>query len=552
VEALNQLFRGIGMARLAAMVGVAAALFGFFVFLSTRIASTDMGLLYGELDVNDSGQIVAKLESMGVPVELRANGTQILVPRDQVLRLRMSMAQEGLPRGGSIGYEIFDRSQSFGTANFVQKINHLRALEGELSRTIGSLDQVNGARVHLVLPQRELFSRGEREPSASIVLRMRGSYRLDRAQVLAIQHLAAAAVPGLKPSRISVIDESGALLARGIADGAENEQAATTLHEYRQSYEGRLRQAVETLLERSVGIGKVRAEVAAEMDLDRVTLNSEIYDPDGQVVRSTQTVEEEEKATETDGDEAVTVADNLPDAEQAALGGAASLTQNTRTQETVNYEISKTIKTQIHETGTVKRLSVAILVDGTYTKGADGSVEYAPRSDEELQQLARLARVAIGYDEARGDSVEVVNLRFAPADSSVDVEASDGFLGFSKEDLLQIVEVLVLGLVAILVLLLVVRPLVSRAMTMSAPARESTESEAAQIAAATTAALAAPSSSEAADELDEAESGIESMIDMDRVEGRVRASSIKKISDIVEKHPEEAIAILRQWMYSDA
>jgi flagellar M-ring protein FliF len=529
VEALNQLFRGIGMARLAAMVGVAAALFGFFVFLSTRIASTDMGLLYGELDVNDSGQIVAKLESMGVPVELRANGTQILVPRDQVLRLRMSMAQEGLPRGGSIGYEIFDRSQSFGTTNFVQKINHLRALEGELSRTIGSLDQVNGARVHLVLPQRELFSRGEREPSASIVLRMRGSYRLDRAQVLAIQHLAAAAVPGLKPSRISVIDESGALLARGIADGDEDEQAATTLHEYRQSYEGRLRQAVETLLERSVGIGKVRAEVAAEMDLDRVTLNSEIYDPDGQVVRSTQTVEEED-----------------------ALGGAASLTQNTRTQETVNYEISKTIKTQIHETGTVKRLSVAILVDGTYTKGADGSVEYAPRSDEELQQLARLARVAIGYDEARGDSVEVVNLRFAPADSSVDVEASDGFLGFSKEDLLQIVEVLVLGLVAILVLLLVVRPLVSRAMTMSAPARESTESEAAQIAAATTAALAAPSSSEAADDLGEAESGIESMIDMDRVEGRVRASSIKKISDIVEKHPEEAIAILRQWMYSDA
>lgn len=535
------------------MAGIAAALFGFFVFLSTRIASTDMSLLYSDLDINDSSQIVAKLDSLGVPIELRGDGRLILVPKDQVLRLRMAIAQEGLPRGGSIGYEIFDRTASFGTTSFVQKINHLRALEGELSRTISSLNQVQGARVHLVLPQRELFSRKEREPSASIVLRMRGSYRLDRAQVLAVQHLVAAAVPDLKPGRISIVDESGALLARGTADGAENEQIASTLREYRQGYENHLRKAIETLLERSVGLGKVRAEVSAEMDLDRVTLNSEIYDPEGQVVRSTQTVEEEEKTTERSADQAVSVAGNLPDAEQIDAAGGSSLSQNTRIEETVNYEISKTVKTQIHETGTVKRLSVAILVDGIYITGPDGKTEYAARGKEELAQLGRLARLAIGYDEARGDKVEVINLRFASADVPIESEASESFLGFTKQDLFQIMEVLVLGVVSILVLLLVVRPLVTRAMTMTAQAPVPHESEAAQIAAATTAALAAPASaSELSEAMAEEEAEAESMIDMARVDGRVRASSIKKISDIVEKHPEEAIAIMRQWMYQDA
>lgn len=553
MDALNQLLRGIGVGRLAAMAGIAAALFGFFVFLSTRIASTDMGLLYADLDINDSSQIVAKLDSLGVPIELRADGRQILVPKDQVLRLRMAIAQEGLPLGGAIGYEIFDRTSSFGTTSFVQKINHLRALEGELSRTIRSLKQVKGARVHLVLPQRELFSRKEREPSASIVLRMQGSYRLDRAQVLAVQHLVAAAVPNLKPGRISIIDESGALLARGKADGAENAQMASTLQEYREAYENRLRGAIETLLERSVGLGKVRAEVSAEMDLDRVTLNSEIYDPDSQVIRSTQTVEEEEKSTERIADGAVSVAGNLPDAGQIDGAGGSSLSQITRTEETVNYEISKTIKTQIHETGTVKRLSVAILVDGIYSTGPDGKTVYAPRGEEELEQLARLARLAIGYDEARGDNVEVINLRFASADVPIEDEVGESFLGFTKADLFQIMEVLVLGVVSILVLLLVVRPLVSRAMTMTAQAPSPHESEAAQIAAATTAALAAPASaSELSDAMAEEESEAETMIDMARVDGRVRASSIKKISDIVEKHPEEAIAIMRQWMYQDA
>ncbi len=215
-----QTLRGIGATRLAIMAGITAGLVGFFIFVSTRLATPDMRLLYGDLELDDSSQIVATLEAMGVPYKLGGNGNQILVPSDQVLRLRMTMAQEGLPSGGTIGYEIFDRSASPGTTNFVQRINHLRALEGELARTIRSLDQIAAARVHLVLPRRELFSRDEREPSASIVLKLRGPARLNQAQVRAVQHLASAAVAGLRPGRVSIVDHRGTLLARGVEGNA--------------------------------------------------------------------------------------------------------------------------------------------------------------------------------------------------------------------------------------------------------------------------------------------------------------------------------------------
>jgi len=544
--------RGLGAVRLGTMAAVGAGLIGFFVYLSTRLASPDMALLYGDLEINDSSQIVAELESMGVGYELQGNGRRILVPRDQVLRLRMAVAQEGLPTGGTIGYEIFDRSASFGTTNFVQKINHLRALEGELARTIRSLDRVAAARVHLVLPKRDLFSREERQPSASIVLKLQGGSALGGAQVQSIQHLVAAAVPDLSARRISIIDDNGNLLARGQEDGDAEDQVASSLHEMRQAHESRLRGAIESLLEKSVGRGNVRAEVTVDMDLDRVTTNAEIFDPDGQVARSTLIVEEQSKSAESEADAPVGVAGNLPDA-NAEQAGAASRSSNTRTEETTNFEISKTIKTQIHESGAVQRLSVAVLVDGTYASGDDGGETYTPRTDRELEQLAQLVRLTIGYDEARGDKVEVVNMRFAKPESTPLEVAEAGFLGLENADYFKFAEIVVLGIVAILVLLLVVRPMVARAMSM-APAGAASDRDGggtlppggAQAAIAGPAAGANPN-------LDGAppESAADNLIDLERVEGQVRASTIKKVSELVDKHPEETIAIMRQWMYQD-
>lgn len=543
MNALLQTLRSLGPIRLAALGGVALALIVFFVFLTTRLSSPDMALLYADLDATDSSQIVERLESQGVPYELRADGSQIRVPADQVLRLRMSMAAEGLPTGGSIGYEIFDRENALGTTNFVQQVNHLRALEGELARTITAIAQIRSARVHLVIPQRELFSREKPQPSASIIIRQRGE--LERRQVVAIQHLVASAVPGLKPSAVSIVDEQGNLLAR-----PEDESAAGLgAEEMRLSYENRLRRSVEELLQRSLGYGKVRAEVTAELDFARVTTNSETYDPDGQVVRSTQTVEEQSESLEGAVD-AVTVANNLPDP-TLQDGGEQSRSSTARTEETVNYEITRTTETHVREAGTVKRISVAVLVDGIYTTAPDGTLSYQPRSAEELEQIAKLVRSAVGFDAARGDTVEVVNMQFV--DSTADLAAGDGLpFGLEKNDLIRIGEMLVLGIVAVLVMLLVVRPLIGRLL-------ESNEAEAdANLLPEQTMApaLAGPAGGPGelpppADAGTDVATEIEKMIDINQVEGRVRESSLKKISELVERHPEEAVSIMRSWMFAE-
>ena len=214
MNAFLQTLRNLGPARLAAIVIVTAALLGFFGFLMTRITAAPLSLLYTALDQADAGAIVQKLDSMKVPYEVDASGSLIRVPSDQVGKIRMMMAADGLPKGGSIGYEIFDQKEGFGTTSFVQNINHLRALEGELARTIGSMDPIQSARVHLVLPQRELFSHGTQTATASIFLKTRNGAVLTREQVAAIQHLIAAAVPQLQPKEVSIVDEQGNLLAR--------------------------------------------------------------------------------------------------------------------------------------------------------------------------------------------------------------------------------------------------------------------------------------------------------------------------------------------------
>ena len=548
VNALVQTLRNLGPLRLAALGGVGLALIGFFIYLIARFTTPEMALLYGDLEMTDSAEIVERLESMGVPYRLRRDGSEILVPADQALRLRMAMAEEGLPSGGSVGSEIFDRVDSLGTTSFVQEVNRLRALEGELARTIRSISQVKSARVHLVIPRRELFSRERSEPSASIILMMERGAALERSQVLAIQHLVAAAVPRLKPSAISIVDDHGTLLARGTEDDPTTLLTGTRATEMRIAYENRMARSIENLLQQSLGYGKVRAEVTAELDFDQITRNSETYDPDGQVVRSTQLIEEESRSTDGQGEAPVTVANNLPDAELALPGtGPQSMSETLRTEETINYEISRTVETHVRETGKVRRLSVAVLVDGTYETGPDGTVTYLPRSAEELGQIETRVRSAMGYDAARGDTVEIVNMRFADAVPMAEDETL--FLGLTRDDLMKIAELGVIGLIGVLFLLLVVRPLVLRLLEAE-PEPEMEQQRLLTDESELPPALAAPDETpEPITDDEEVAREIDQMIDINQIEGRVRASSLRKISEIVEKHPEEAVNIMRGWMY---
>ena len=382
MNGLVQTLRSLGPVRLVTIAGVAAAMVAFFYVLTTHIATPGMALLYGDLDLRDSGQIVQKLDGMGVPYQLKGDGNQIYVPADQVARLRMTMAETGLPHGGNIGYEIFDKSDALGTSSLVQNINHVRALEGELARTISSLSSVQWARVHLVIPRRELFSRERQDPSASIILKLRGADRLAKQQVAAIEYLVASAVPGLKPTRVSIIDGDGNLLARGDGDSGGAEMASTA-EERRISYEDRLARKAEEMLEQTVGPGKARVDVHADIDFDRITTNSESFDPDQQVARSTQTVTDNSDSN-ANGDQPVTVQTNLPNA-QTATASPSNRTKSQREESTTNFEIGKKVVSQVHETGLVRRLSVAAMVDGVYTIAADGSRTYQPRSPDELK-----------------------------------------------------------------------------------------------------------------------------------------------------------------------
>ncbi|WP_026261435.1 flagellar basal-body MS-ring/collar protein FliF [Kiloniella laminariae] len=572
--------KNLGPIRLGIMAAVAAAIIAFFIYLTGRVATPEMALLYGDLDPQESGQIVSELEQLEIPYKLSPAGNTIYVPGNQVARMRVTMAEKGLPSGGSIGYEIFDQSEALGTTSFVQNINHLRALEGELSRTVKSINRIKQARVHLVLPQRELFSRDKQSPTASVVVTTQGSFLLDKQQILSIQHLIAAAVPGMKPNNVSIIDDKGNLLARGGDEGDLN-QLTSTADERRVAYETRLMRTVEELLERYVGRGNARVQITAEMDFDRVTENSETFDPDGQVVLSTQTVEESANEADNAGNDGITVGNNLPDANLGQLGAPGGAQSNSsRLEETVNYENSKIIKTRVHETGSIRRLSVAVLVNDISTTAEDGTRTFEARSPEEVASLDAIVRSAVGFDEARGDKVEIANFRFADVDPLFLPE--DGLLGMGKEDMMRFAELFVLGVVAILILLLVVRPLVSRVIdgdfapsgeggggtiTVTGPNGQPMVVAAppgmagsplipgmpAQIGADGTPLLISQGSEGAmtASDSEKVSSEIEQMIDMNKVEGRVRASSLNKIGEIVEKHPEEAVQIIRGWLYQE-
>lgn len=552
METLAQALRNLGPLRLTVMGAVAVGLIGFFIFITTRLAAPQMELLYGGMQPEDMQRVTSQLNQNNTAYEIR-NGNQIFAPSDKIGQLRLSLAGQGLGSGQIVGYEIFDNASSLGTTNFIQNVNLLRALEGELARTIKSIGSVSSARVHLVLPKRQLFSRQTQQPSATIMLKMGGSARLGAEQVSAVQYLVAAAVPGLSPNRIAIIDNKGSLLARGFDDPNEPGVQLAKGQERKVSLERRLSRTIEQLIENIVGYGKVRAEVTADMDFDRIETNEEVFDPEGQVVASTQTVEQSANNQESDAATPVSVATNLPDANLNSTTSGASVNSNeNRTEEIVNFSNSKKVINHVREAGVVTRLSVAVLVDGTYPQDDKGDKSYQPRNEAEMELMATLVRSAVGFNADRGDSVDVINMQFADLGAKEEEELKL-FFGLNKNDLLRMAEVLVLSIVAILVILLVVRPLVSRAFEALPAAMAEGKMLADQTSAAAAAALTAPSAGgPAPSEAPGMDDQYEELIDIDRVEGRVKASSVKKVGEIVEKHPEEALSIIRTWMYQES
>ena len=549
----------LGPARLGVMGAILLGLLMFFVFISMRITTQEMKLLYTDLSSIDSGAVATKLEESQIPYEISSDGSRILVPGDEVGRARMLLAAEGLPNGGNIGYELFDKQSGFGTTNFVQNINQVRALEGELARTISSLNNIRSARVHIVLPQRQKFSRETRAPSASVVLGVNSGSVIDRQQIVSVQSLISSAVPGLKSRNVSVVDSNGNLLAKG--GGEDNELLSLKADDLRKNYETRLQNKVEEQVSRIVGYGKVTAIVTVDMNFDRINTSEELYNPEGQVLRSTQSTQENNTEREPVGSD-VSIGNNLPGIGGDLLADQGPSAESNRNEEVTNYEISKTVRNTVFQSGRVEKLHVSVLVDGRYVTDEEGVKTYEARSTEEMDKISTLIRIAIGIDEDRGDALEVVNLQFAVLDAAEDLVDERMLFGFEKSDLIDAAEIMVVAIMVILVVLLILQPMVTKLMNVELSPRAGLDDMLQHdLLAASPAnpALAPPPTgavqigadgqpiSNSNDNDDE-----EDLINIQGIEGRVKASTVKRVEEIVDNYPEETVSVIRSWMTQES
>ncbi len=548
---MDRLLEGLqrfGIGRLAAIIGVSAGMAAALFALVFNAGTAPKALLYSNLDLKEASSISQALDQAGIKYEAKGDGSTIMVARDKVASTRLMLSSKGLPTSGSVGYEIFDNTSALGQTDFVQNLNRQRALEGELARTIRSLDGVTFARVQLVLPKRQLFEEEAVAPSASVVIGVAGR-EPSADQVRALQNLVAGAVPNLKPDRVTIVDQNSKLLGGG--DGQAN--ASQAADDERSATEEKIRKRIKELVEGVVGPGKARVQVTADLDMSQVTTQEEKFDPDGQVVRSTQTVEENAKQNQPETSGQVGATANVPGTPGAGSSTANNASASGRTEETTNYEISKTTKTTIETPGTIKKLSIAVAVDGVTMPGAKGKPDaYTPRTAQEMQYIDQLVRSASGYDVSRGDQVSVVNVRF-DRDATAGGTTADGpkLLDFDKNDLMRGGELLIAAIVAAMIVFFVVRPLLSaaggggagltglRALTVGAGGGEAGPAQPALEGSSGAAlALSGPPNS-----------AMEQRIDIAKIEGQVRASSIKTVSEFVERHPEESVSILRNWLH---
>ncbi len=549
-----------------ALVGVGTV--AFFMAIIGGLQTSQMATLYADLDPSSASSIAQQLEAEAIPYEADATGRMIKVPQDQVDRLRLRFAGEGLS-GGVVGKEIFDGESSFGRTSFELNINYVRAIEGELSRTIKYIRSVSEARVHVVMPERRPFQREESQPSASIMLKTNGS--VGQQQARAIQALVASAVPGLSPDRVTISDTSGRLIMDG--GGESDFTSFSSLEEARLANERTYRNRIEEMIGSVVGRGLVRAEVSVSMDMNRTTTSQTTFDPDTQVVLSQNVTEERTQEAPAGGQ--VTASQNLPDAQGGTNGQPSN--DSSKTNEVTNFENSKTETMVVKEPGEITQVRVSLLVDYNRQLDDDGNTvgTPTPRTADELTQIENLVKTAIPFDDTRGDEVTVVSMRFVdPAPIEAAPEAFN-LLGLNKQDVIDVTKYGGTILLAVLILLLIVRPLVARLIEAIPDAPPPPDpNQILEDRTPETPAIAAPGASLSAEILAAAAAGDEdaaaaviaardsgalipgqmrtdSKIDVAQVEGRLQESAIKKVADIIRANPEESVAIVRGWLYAD-
>ncbi|SIS58756.1 flagellar basal-body MS-ring/collar protein FliF [Phaeovulum vinaykumarii] len=445
MQQLITVWQALDTRRRLIVAGATAAVFAAILMLSSMASNPTLSLLYAQLDGTQAADVITALEQRGVKYEVR--GDAIYVEAAKRDELRMSLAGEGLPQTGGAGYELLDSLSGFGTTSQMFDAAYWRAKEGELARTIVSSPSIRSARVHIANPSGQPFRRDLRA-TASVTVASTGN-GITPAQAKALQFMVSSAVAGLSPEDVSIIDTQVGLVATGEDQpgiAARGDMAAELKHN------------VERLLEARVGYGKAVVEVSVDTVTEREAITEHRFDPETRVAISTDTEERTNSANNVNPG-AVTVASNLPSGN--AQNGGESKSSGTETRERINYEVSETRREIVRAPGSVKRLTVAVLIDGAQTTNEAGETVWAPRPDDELSALRDLVASAVGFDETRGDVITIKSMPFEPL-TDAGTLAQSGFLANIALDTMSLIQLGVLSLVALILGIFVLRPILMR------------------------------------------------------------------------------------------
>jgi flagellar M-ring protein FliF len=453
---------------IAAVAFLSAVAFAVLIFVANR---TDYRPLFTNLTSEDAGEIVKKLKDSKTPYQITADGKGVLVPSDKVYELRLTLASEGIPQGGGVGFEIFDR-KNFGMTEFVQKLNYQRALQGELSRTIAQLAGVEQARVHLVIPEKSLFKDNEKPATASIVLKLKSNGALKESEVQGVVHLVSSSIEGMDPEHVTVLDSRGKILSK-VGSGDATTRMTSAMQETQRVYEKNVEERVQSLLDRIVGGGKSVARVTATFDFKQVERIEEKFDPESIAVRSEQRTEEKGSSTTT-GSGVPGVQTNLG----RSTGGNATSGGGSKNDETLNYEVSRSSAKIIEPVGALSKISLAVLVDGKYEapaavkEGQPAKAKYIPRSPDELQKIETLVKSAIGFNAERGDQLSVQNIPFQDTEGA---GTSESAAWWTNPFFMSLAKNLMVGIGFLALIMFVIRPLLASLRLPKRPTLESFE-----------------------------------------------------------------------------
>lgn len=435
MQNIIQIFNKLSIQQRMLIGGVFIVSLFLFILVIFFLNEPNYQALYTNLAQEDASKIVEYLNSQKIPYKIEDNGQTIRVQKDKVYETRLSLAGRGIPNSGIVGYEIFDKS-TMGMSEFMQKLNYKRALEGELSRTITQENGIEAARIHIVFPAKSVFKEEQKEPTASVVLKVNPSFDLSQNNVVAIAHLIASSVEGLTPSHVTIVDTKGRLLSKELNDSQINGFTGKQ-YEIKTNVEDYLANKAQSLLDNVLGFGNSVVKVNAELDFNQVEKTMEQYDPESQVAISEQT-------------------------NKAASGGKSLSDSNGVNNENsiTNYEVSKTIQKVISQTGAIKRLTVATVINGVskeVKKGDKTETVIQPRSDEQMKQLEQIVRQAVGIDPQRNDQISIVNMSFENP-TSVDKDIEEGVSGNNTEKYMNLAVIIA----AILAAMFVLRTLLKR------------------------------------------------------------------------------------------